>query len=284
MRLGFASMNTTADPRADVLAKALEERGYDSLWIGEHSHIPVSRLTPYPAGGDMPENYKHMLDPFVSLTLAAAATTTLTIGTGVTLPLEHDLLVLAKSVATLDLVSGGRVRFGVGVGWNAEELANHSPVAWGKRYSALEEAVAALRALWTMDEAEFHGSLYSFDPVWSYPKPVQKPHPPVVCGMAGKVGTAHTVRWGDEWMPMDLALGYVPKKVARFREACEAAGRDPLPITLVTMGDPPIETLELYRELGIERVVLGPERTRWDDPSGVLPFLDVYAQHIDRLR
>src|SRR5438270_6555277 len=140
-------MNTPEEVRPDRLARALEERGYESLWIGEHSHIPVSRRTPYPAGGELPDVYRRMMDPFVSLTVAAAATTRLRIGTGVALPLERDVLTLAKEVATIDVLSGGRFLFGVGVGWNVEELADHRDIPWDRRYVALRECIAALRAL-----------------------------------------------------------------------------------------------------------------------------------------
>lgn len=284
MRLGFTSMNTPEDLPTGVVAKALEDRGFDSLWIGEHSHIPVSRATPYPAGGDLPPQYKRMMDPFVSLTLAAAATTELLIGTGVALPLEHDLLVLAKSVATLDVISGGRFHFGVGVGWNVEELANHRSVAWSQRYRALAECVEALRRLWIDEESEFHGSYFDFDPLWSFPKPVQWPHPPIWCGTGGKLGTVHTVDWSDGWMPMDIALGNVSKKLALFRATLADAGKPELPVTIVAFGDPTIELLDEYRRLGVERAILGAGRTGWNDPSTVLPFIDRYAGFVDQLR
>ena len=202
MRLGFSSMNNPADLAPDRLARELESRGFDSLWVGEHSHIPVSRHTPYPTGGEMPEQYKWMMDPFLSLLLAATASTGLLIGTGVALPLEHDLLDLAKTVATLDQLSGGRLLFGVGVGWNEEELANHRPVKWSQRYLALGEAVAALRSLWRDEESEFHGRFYDFDPVWSFPKPAQRPHPPVLCGTGGRTGTREAVAWADGWLSL----------------------------------------------------------------------------------
>jgi probable F420-dependent oxidoreductase len=278
-------MNTPEELAPDRLAKALEDRGYDSLWIGEHSHIPVSRKTPYPTGGELPSSYLRMMDPFVSLTVAAAATSTLLLGTGVCLALEHDVLQLAKTVATLDQLSGGRVRFGVGVGWNEEELANHRSVPWRQRYGALAECVAALRALWTEDESSYHGRFYDFDPVWSYPKPLQSPHPPIFCGMAGRVGTAQTLAWADEWMPMDIALGNVPKRLASFRKALDEAGRDAatFPITIVAFGNPTLETLEAYRELGVGRVLLGASRENWDDPSTTVPFLDHYAPMVAKL-
>lgn len=284
MRLGYATMNTPDDVRPDVLARALEDRGYDSLWIGEHSHIPASRRTPYPTGGPLPTPYLRMMDPFVSLTVAATATTSLRLATGVTLALEHDVFDLAKTVATLDVLSGGRVLFGVGCGWNEEELANHRPdIAWRQRYRAVAECVGALRALWRDDESEFHGQFFDFEPVWSYPKPTQRPSPPVVCGMGGRLGTRYAVEWADEWNPVDVALGNVPKRVGQFRAAVAEAGRAPIPITLTVFGDPTLETLELYRSLDIERVVIGPSRENWDDPSTTMAFLDRYAAFVPLL-
>jgi probable F420-dependent oxidoreductase len=245
----------------------------------------VARLTPYPAGGAMPKQYRSMMDPFLSLLLAAGSTDRLLVGTGVALPLEHDILALAKTVATLDRLSGGRLLFGVGVGWNVEELANHRPIKWSQRYRALAECVAALRALWCDEEAEFHGEFYDFDPVWSLPKPIQKPHPPVVCGTAGKIGTREAVAWSDGWMPIDVALGNVAKKVDRFREAAAAGGRDPssIPITMVTFGDVELATLAHYRELGVDRVIVGANRTGWDDPSTTMPCMEQYAAMIPEL-
>ncbi len=281
MRLGFTSMNNPDDPRPDELAREVEGRGYESLWFGEHSHIPLSRRTPYPTGGEMPEPYKWMMDPFLSLLLAAAATEKLLIGTGVALPLEHDVFDLAKRVVTLDRLSGGRLLFGVGVGWNEEELADHrADIPWPQRYSALGECVGALRALWHDEESAYHGRFFNFDAVWALPKPLQQPSPPVLCGTAGRVGTKQALAWADGWMPMDVALGNVPKQVARFREMAAEAGRDPaeIPITIVTFGDPTRSALESHRSAGVDRVVIGAARTSWDDPSTILPFLDEYAQ------
>ena len=283
MELGFSTMNTPEDVRPDVLARELEMRGFTSLFMGEHSHIPTSRRTPYPSGGDMPEPYRWMMDPFVSLAVAASATDRLQLGLGVCLVLEHHVLDLAKSVATLDLLSGGRVLFGVGVGWNEEELANHRPdIAWALRYRAAEECVDALRACWTDDESEYHGRFFDFDPVWSLPKPARRPHPPVLLGAAGRLGVEHAVRWADEWMPMDVALGNVAKRVGRFREATAAVGRD-IPISIVTFGDPTPATLEQYRELGISRAIIGAGRAGWDDPATTLPFIDRYTSLVAEL-
>ncbi len=267
MELGFTTMNTPQDVRPDVLARALEARGYASLFIGEHSHIPASRRTAYPTGGEMPDQYRRMMDPFVSLTMAALATERLQIGTGVCLVLEHHVLDLAKSVATLDLISGGRLVFGVGVGWNAEELANHRPdIPWAQRYRATEECVAALRTCWTDDDSTFHGEFFDFDAVWSFPKPLQRPHPPIVLGTSGRLGTVHAVRWADEWMPMDIGLGDVARKITRFRAEAAAAGRE-IPISLVTFGDPTPETLHAYSDLGVVRTVIGSGAHRLGRPG-----------------
>jgi probable F420-dependent oxidoreductase len=278
-------MNTPDDVPPDVLARELEARGYDSLWIGEHTHIPVARTTPYPAGGELPDAYRTMMDPFLALMVAATATERLLVGTGVALPLQHDLLDLAKTVATLDRLSGGRVLFGVGVGWNEEELADHRPIRWSQRYRALAECVAALRALWCDEESEFHGEFFDFEPVWLLPKPAQQPHPPVLCGTGGRLGTREAVAWADAWMPMDVALGDVAKKLGLFRSAAERAGRDPdsIAITIVAFGDADLAKLALYRDLGVERVIVGANRTGWDDPSTTLPCLDRYAAMITAL-
>jgi probable F420-dependent oxidoreductase len=286
VELGFSSMNTLDEIRPDRLGRELEDRGFDSLWYGEHSHIPVSRTTPYPAGGEMPDQYRRMMDPFLSLLLATTTTERLRVGTSVALPLEHDLLDLAKTVATLDHHTGGRFHFGVGVGWNQEELANHSQVPWAQRYRALRECVAALRTLWVEEEAEHHGEYFHFDRVWQLPKPLQRPYPPVWCGTGGRVGTREAVAWADGWMPMDIALGDVAKKVTKFRQIATDAGRDPaaLPITIVAMGDIDIQTLSLYRQLGVERTLVGPDRSGWDDPATTLPCLDRYAAMIPEIR
>jgi len=283
MELGFSTMNTPDNVRPDLLARSLEERGYTSLFIGEHSHIPASRRTPYPTGGPMPDQYRRMMNPFVSLAMAATATQHLQLGLGVCLVLEHDVLDLAKSVATLDLLSGGRVLFGVGVGWNAEELESHRPdITWAQRYRAAEECVQALRACWTDDVSSFHGEFFDLDALWSFPKPAQRPHPPVLLGTGGKVGTQHAVRWADEWMPMDVALGNVAKKIGKFREVAAEAGRE-IPISVVSFGDPTPETLHHYRELGVVRTIVGAYYGGWEDPATTMSFIDRYAALIPEL-
>ena len=283
MKIGYTTMNTPADIAPRILGPLLEDAGFDSIWIGEHSHIPVSRSTPYPTGGDMPWQYTTMMDPFISLTHIGEHTTNLLLGLGVALPLEHDVLALAKTASTLDVLSNGRLQFGVGVGWNQEELANHSNVKWSMRYRALAECVGALRSLWVDDESEFHGEYFNFDKVWSRPKPLQQPHPPIWFGAGGKLGSQHTIAWADGWMPLDVTLGDVPKRVAKFRQLSSDAGRQDIPISMVAFGDPSLDTLLMYRDLGIERVIVGSGRDGWEDPSGVPAFIERYANMRDQL-
>lgn len=283
MKIGYTTMNTPADIAPRILGPLLEDAGFDSIWIGEHSHIPVSRSTPYPTGGDMPWQYTTMMDPFISLTQVGEHTTNLLLGLGVALPLEHDVLALAKTASTLDVLSNGRLQFGVGVGWNQEELANHSNVKWSMRYRALAECVGALRSLWVDDESEFHGEYFNFDKVWSRPKPMQQPHPPIWFGAGGKLGSQHTISWADGWMPLDVTLGDVPKRVAKFRQLSTDAGRQDIPISMVAFGDPSLDTLLMYRDLGIERVIVGSGRDGWEDPSGVPAFIERYANMRDQL-
>ena len=283
MKIGYTTMNTPADIAPRILGPLLEDAGFDSIWIGEHSHIPVSRTTPYPTGGDMPWQYTTMMDPFISLTQIGEHTTNLLLGLGVALPLEHDVLALAKTASTLDVLSNGRLQFGVGVGWNQEELANHSNVKWSMRYRALAECVGALRSLWVDDESEFHGEYFNFDKVWSRPKPMQQPHPPIWFGAGGKLGSQHTIAWADGWMPLDVTLGDVPKRVAKFRQLSTDAGRQDIPISMVAFGDPSLDTLLMYRDLGIERVIVGSGRDGWEDPSGVPAFIERYANMRDQI-
>jgi len=283
MKIGYTTMNTPADIAPRILGPMLEDAGFDSIWIGEHSHIPVSRATPYPTGGDMPWQYTTMMDPFISLTQIGEHTTNLLFGLGVALLLEHDVLALATTAATLDVLCNGRLQFGVGVGWNQEELANHSSVKWSMRYRALAECVGALRSLWVDDESEFHGEYFNFDKVWSRPKPSQQPHPPIWFGAGGKLGSQHTIAWADGWMPLDVTLGDVTKRVNKFRQLSADAGRHDIPISMVAFGDPTLDTLLMYRDLGIERVIVGSGRDGWEDPSGVPAFIDRYAEMRDQL-
>ncbi|KWX68966.1 TIGR03619 family F420-dependent LLM class oxidoreductase [Mycobacterium sp. NAZ190054] len=283
MDIGFVSMNTPADLRPDVLAAELEQRGFESLRVGEHPQIPVS------AAGSMPPALLHaqqrIWDPLLSLLAAAQSTSTLRLGTAVALPLEHELFTFAKQVATLDQFGDGRVLLGVGVGVRAE-LAVSSSIAWADRYRALADMVTALRALWTQDEASHHGEFYAFEPVWSHPKPQQQPGPPLLAAATGPKAIGDCLPWADGWLPGDAAYRDLPAAVQDFRRRAEDAGRDPakLDLTVMAWGDPSQNRLSRYRDLGVNRVVIGGGRRDGDDPSTTLPFLDRYAAMVTELR
>ncbi len=244
MKIGFLTMNAASGIAPARLAVELEQRGFDSIWVPEHSNIPVSRQTPYPGGGDLPAPYLHMMHPFVSLATAASVTSELTLATGIALLLEHDVIDLAMQTATLDVLSGGRLLLGVGVGWNAEELANHRPdLPFGSRYEAMRERVAALRAAWNDDEVAFAGRWDRIDRSWIHPKP-QRRRVPVALGNAGPLGMRHAAEYADQWCPISSELRGadgridVPGSVERFRALVAGHGRDPadIPITLFVLG------------------------------------------------
>jgi probable F420-dependent oxidoreductase len=256
------------------LARALEERGFESLFVCEHTHIPVSRRTPFPGGGDLPKRYFHTHDPFVALSFAAAATRTLKIGTGIALIPQRDPIITAKSVASLDQLSVGRLIFAMGGGWNVEEMENHG-ARFESRFKLLRERVLAMKALWTQEQAQFHGECVDFDPVWLNPKPKQKPHPPLLLG--GE--TDHTVRrvveFCDGWFPRARG-GWEPKSAeARLRKAATAAGRDPSSLSITVFSAPADQAaLVPYREAGIARVLFEvPDLSR----DEILRLLDKYA-------
>jgi probable F420-dependent oxidoreductase len=243
------------------LARLAEERGFESLWFPEHTHIPASRATPYPAGGELPEMYWHTHDPFVALAMAAAVTTRIKLCTGICLVVERDPIVTAKEVASLDRLSGGRFVFGVGAGWNREEMANHGTDP-GTRFGLMRERIEAMKAIWSSDEAEYHGRHVDFDPVWSWPKPLQQPHPPVVVGGNGPRVLDRVLRFGDEWMPNrvgddDELLG----RVAELQRRAAEAGRDPIPVTVYGASRKP-ERLERWAAGGVTRAVY------WLPPAG----------------
>src|ERR671919_708128 len=189
MKIGVYVFATDYSMPIAELARALEERGFESLFVPEHTHIPASRRSPWAGGRELPRHYSHTLDPFVALAAAAAVTTKLRIGTGICLLTEHDPIVTAKAVASLDLISNGRFELGIGAGWNAEEMEHHG-TAFATRFRVMEERAKAMKAIWTQDEASYEGEFTRFDPIWSWPKPVQKPHPPILLGGESK----HTLR------------------------------------------------------------------------------------------
>lgn len=285
MHLAFSSMNTLNDPHPAELAKALEDRGFESLWYGEHSHIPCSRKTPYPPGGEMPDPYKLMMDPYLSLMTAANATRTLRLGTGIALLMERDIFSQAKTIATLDRLSGGRVMIGTGVGWNQEEYENVNPHPFNKRYAVLRETVEATRALWSEEEASYEGQYIRFDPVWASPKPLQKGGPRIFLGAMGPLGRKHAAAWADGWYPVDVAMGEVETTLKEFKEEVRAAGRSPedIEINIQIMDTTNLDRLKEYRDMGVQRATIGVSMDLWDKPEAVMPMIDQYAKVIPEL-
>jgi probable F420-dependent oxidoreductase len=223
MKLGVAIFPTDYSIRPDDFARACEERGFESVWFPEHTHIPASRKTPYPAGGDLPEEYWHSHDPFVALMAAAAVTKTIRLATGICLVIERDPITTAKQVSSLDQLSGGRVLFGIGAGWNVEEMANHGTV-FRHRWRVLRERVEAMKCIWTKEAAEYHGAFVDFDPIWQYPKPLQKPHPPIILGSASRKSLERVVDYCDGWVPIGFALPDLPGAIRDLHERATAAG------------------------------------------------------------
>ena len=278
MQFGASIFFTDYSITPAALGKAMEERGFESLWAAEHSHIPLSRKSPWGGGGDLPKQYYDVMDPFVTLTAAAAATTTLKVGTGVCLVNQRDPIQLAKLVASIDQVSQGRFLFGIGNGWNQDEMENHGTV-FTTRHKLVRERVEAMREIWTKSKPEYHGEFVNFDPMMTWPKPVQKPHPPVIVGGAYPYAARRAVRYGDGWMPLagrPTQYGDVFSFVPKFREMLTEAGRDAatFPVSLFSSVDD-LDTLKRYRDMGIVRSVVSLPAAAADQ---VLPILDRWAE------
>lgn len=273
MRFGITMFATDEAMRPDALARAVEERGFDSLWFPEHTHIPASRRTPAPMGEPLPDAYWHTLDPFVALTAAALATSRLRVGTGVCLVAQHDPIVLAKAIASLDLLSGGRVNFGVGYGWNREEMGSHG-VDPRTRRERVREHVLAMQRLWTEDEASFQGEFVRFERSWAWPKPVQRPGPPIVIGgAAGPILFGHVAEYGDGWIP--VGGSGLTDAIPALRERFEEVDRDPEGLQVVVYGsEPDPAKLEHFAAVGVTEVVF---RVPPAPADAVLPVLDEYA-------
>jgi probable F420-dependent oxidoreductase len=259
------------------LAVALEERGLDSLWAAEHSHIPASRRTPTPGGGELAKRYYDVMDPFVTLTAAAAATTRLKVGTGVCLVIQRDTIQTAKQVASIDQVSGGRFLFGIGGGWNAEEMEDHGTV-FATRFKRMREQIEAMTEIWTKEKPEYHGEIVDFLPMMTWPKPKQKPRPPVIVGGAFPWAARRAIRYGDGWIPLAGGarygdpLDYVP----RFRQMAQEAGRDPGSLRVIVGGAPQDpDLLKRYRDLGVAGVNFPVPPAKADE---VFPVLDRVAK------
>jgi probable F420-dependent oxidoreductase len=276
MHVGLTTFSHAGSMPPGELAAAAEARGFESLFLPEHTHIPVARRTPYPNGGELPDVYKRGLDPFVALAMAAAATERLRLGTAVCLVPEHDPIVLAKVVATLDHCSGGRVLLGVGAGWNREEMRNHGTDP-GTRFDLLRERVLAMRQIWTQDEAEFHGQLVDFDPIWSWPKPIQQPGPPVLIGGAGPRTIDRVLDYGDGWIPPMGWISELASSVTELRRREAGLGERRRPVTVVGVKPTP-EVFEQLAALEIERAVIAIPPEAADD---TLRRLDRYVALVD---
>ncbi len=253
------------------LARALEDRGFESLFVPEHTHIPVSRKTPFPGGGELPKRYAHTHDPFVALAFAAAATKTLKVGTGILLVPQHEPLATAKAIASLDQLSGGRFLFGLGAGWNEDEMNNHG-VQFANRFKQMREHVLAMKALWTEEEAAYHGAFVKFDPVWSWPKPAQRPHPPILLGGESDHTLRRVVEYCDGWFPRTRKGFDAAGSIGRLRTMAEQKGRDFKTLTVTVFGAPAKEeVLADYRKAGIHSSLLAiPDGSR----DEILAYLD----------
>ncbi len=274
MKCGVLMFATDYAIRPDELAVAAEERGFESVFFPEHTHIPASRRSPWPGGAELPKEYWHTHDLFVALAAAAAVTKTIKVGSGICLVVERDPILMAKEVATVDFLSKGRLIFGIGGGWNAEEMENHGTV-FKTRWKLLRERILAMKEIWTKDEAEYHGELVNFDPVWSFPKPVQKPHPPILMGGDTPKARQRVVDFCDGWMPIGIRTSNILDGMKDLAERARAAGKKAgdFPVTVFgAPGDP--ETLKQYAAAGVERAIF------WVPPEPrdkVLGILDKYS-------
>jgi probable F420-dependent oxidoreductase len=274
MHLGLTIFATDYSIRVDDLARAAEERGFESLWFPEHTHIPVSRRSPWPGGPNLPQEYWHTHDLFVALATAAAVTTRLKVGSGICLLVERDPIITAKEVASLDTLSRGRLLVGIGGGWNAEEMANHG-TDFRTRWKVLRERVLAMKRIWTEDEASFEGDFVRFEPMWSWPKPVQKPHPPILLGGHGPRALARVVDYCDGWLPIGMRAGDLEAGMAELRRLAAERGRAPSSLSVSVYGArAEADALARLRDLGVERALLALPSA---GPEKVLQLLDRWS-------
>jgi probable F420-dependent oxidoreductase len=276
MKFGAAMFFTDYSMGPAELAVELEQRGFDIIWAPEHSHIPLSRKTPFVLGGDLPKRYYDVMDPFVTLTAAAVATKTIRVGTGVCLIAQRDPIQTAKLVASIDQVSGGRFVFGVGNGWNQDEMENHG-TAYATRHKRARENIEAMKEIWTKSKAEYHGEFVNFDPMMTWPKPVQKPHPPILVGGAYPYSARRAVRYADGWMPQVTKGNPTPltELIPLFRQMCTDAGRDPAKMDISIGGQAPDLDLAMrYRDLGVNTMSTSLPSEKRDT---ILPILDKWV-------
>ena len=282
MDFGASMFFTDYSMAAPDLARALEERGFESVWAPEHSHIPASRKTPFILGDVLPKKYYDVMDPFVTLTAAAMATKRLRVGTGVCLITQRDPIQTAKLVASIDQVSGGRFLFGIGNGWNQDEIEDHGTV-FETRHKLARERIEAMKAIWTQPSPEYHGELVNFGPMAMWPKPVQKPHPPVLVGGAFPYSARRAIRYGDGWMPQvtTYAKTDLAELVPRFRQMATEAGRDPDSLQIsVWDRNPDVDRMKRYQDLGVARAITSLES---ETAATILPVLDTWAELIRRV-
>ena len=282
MRIGAAMFFTDYSMAPTELARALQDRGFESLFVPEHSHIPLTRKSPFPRGGEMPKKYYDVMDPFVVLGAAAAVTKTLRLGTGICLIAQRDPIQTAKLVASIDQVSAGRFLFGVGNGWNEDEMANHG-TAFASRHRLARERIEAMKVIWTETKAAYHGEFVNFGPMMAWPKPVQKPHPPIIVGGAFPHGARRALRYGNGWMPHRSRPEYeeVQALLGRFREMARQAGRDLASVPITIWGTTEnLDLLKRDRDDGVSRVVVNLESGKADT---ILPELDRWARLIQKL-
>jgi probable F420-dependent oxidoreductase len=249
VKFGVAIFPTDYAISVTELAPAAEQIGFESLWVAEHSHIPTSRQTPWPGGAELPKHYSHTMDPFVALTVAALASKTIRVATGICLVIQRDPIHTAKQVASVDLVSNGRFMFGIGAGWNREEMADHG-TDFSSRWKLLREKTEAMKNIWTQDAAEYHGEMVDFGPMWCWPKPVQKPHPPVILGGSGPKILERVVRYADGWMPN---RGDVIERIPELQRMAKDAGRERIPVSYYPK--PGAEEIERLAKGGVDRCI-----------------------------
>jgi probable F420-dependent oxidoreductase len=268
---------------AQEIGPLLEQRGFESVWAPEHSHIPLSRKSPFPSGGELPKEYYDAMDPFVSLSAIAAVTRTLKLGTGVCLIIQRDTIQTAKLVASLDQVSQGRFLFGIGGGWNQDEMEDHG-TDFQTRFKKMKDQVAAMKAIWTQTKPSHDGEFAKFPPMMAWPKPVQKPHPPIIVGGAFPYAAKRAIAYGDGWIPHKARPQYgdVADFLPEFRKMAQEAGRDPASIPITIWGaTEDRDLLRRYQDLGVSRVIV----TLPSKPAdAVLGRLDRWAALIDAVR
>ncbi|HTX12418.1 MAG TPA: LLM class F420-dependent oxidoreductase [Solirubrobacteraceae bacterium] len=279
MKFGVGIFPTESVPPPAEVARMAEDRGFESLLFPEHTHIPASRDSPYPGGGELPPWYSRTFDPFVAATAAAAATERLLIGTGICLVIERDPIVTAKDVASVDVLSGGRFLFGVGAGWNVEEMANHGTDA-SHRFGLMRERIEAMKAIWTEDEASYSGRYVNFERIWCWPKPLQNPHPPILVGGNGARVLDRVLAYGDEWMPNYSTEDDMAARIGELNARASEAGRDPIPVSLMGM-EPDAGAIDRLGQAGARRVLFWLPQ---ESPDGVEQGLDRFAAVMEQFQ